>query len=163
MLNPLSSALAQYELKDSYYFMKDDGIFSDEEKDEEAEYIREECLKTTLQQRYYDCSCLAGAFRIRRDEEKLVPQDQILSDLYSDRNTKCVDTAKIAGNTYYACQEYAAIFRNRKAENNEYCKCVSNTVANEFAKSPRMKSYFINNLRVQAMSSCNAKYNKPLR
>ena len=47
-------AHAQYEVKDSFYFMKDDNEFSDEEKDEEAQYVYQLCegnifQKTILQ------------------------------------------------------------------------------------------------------------------
>lgn len=147
-------AFAQYTAKDSFYFLKGDGVFSDEEKDQEAEYIKSQCEFSTLEQEYYDCSCIAGAYRLKRDEEKLTPQNIILNDLYNDKESKCVNTTKIAGNTFKFCKNYADFFRRRKTDNQEYCECVANKVAKKFTKNPRLRTRFINNLKVSAMSSC---------
>lgn len=145
--------MAQYEIKDSYYFMKDDGIFSDEEKDLEAEYIKRECDISVLEQKYYNCSCIAGAYRLKRNEEQLRPQMQILHELYNDPETKCVDSAKIAGNTYDTCQRMNSIFSN-VGDVDSYCKCVANTVARDFSRNPRLRSRYMQSLKLNALTSC---------
>jgi hypothetical protein len=155
-------ALAQYKIKDSFYYMKDDGIFSDEEKDEEAEYIRNRCENSILEQRYFNCSCIAGAFRAKRDEEKLEPQALILNDLYHDPNSKCADPVKIAGENYKFCKSYVDIFRARKADNEEYCKCVANTISKEFMKNPILRPNSLSKIRVDSMTSCGMKYDRDL-
>lgn len=153
---------AQYELKNSLYFMKDDGIFSPEEKDEEAEYVRQQCESNSFESQYYDCSCIAGAFRIRRDDEKLLPQDHILYDLYNDPDTKCIDPVNIAGSIYKTCQNYAKYFRERMADNEKYCECVAKKATKKFAESPKLKSSFTNRVKLNAMTSCGMEFNQPL-
>lgn len=145
---------AAYEVKDSYYFMKDDGEFSPEEKDEEAQYVYEECERNAFQKIYYDCGCIAGAFRQERDKEKLIPQGQIVSDLFDNKELGCANTTAIAGNTYEFCNEFAKVFRSRKKNNQQYCECVANKVAHDFTKEPRLRTRYMEKLRSNAMLSC---------
>jgi hypothetical protein len=152
------SPSAQAEVKDSFYFMKDDGVFSDEEKDEEAEYIHTRCLKNPFQSIYYDCGCIAGAFRVQRDAEKLIPQSQILEELANDKESPCVNTATIAGDTYEFCYDYVNIFRARDKNNVRYCKCVANRSAKNFKKNPTLSSRNIEKIKSNAMQSCNKPY-----
>ena len=153
---------AQYETKDSFYYMKDDGVFSDAEKDEEAENIRKRCANSTVESKYFNCACVAGAFRAKRDEEKLEPQARILNNLYNDSDSKCADPIKIAGENYKFCKSYVDIFRSRKADNEAYCKCVANTVSNKFMKNPILKSNTLSKIKVDSMTSCGIKYNQDL-
>lgn len=154
MSNSSNTAHAQYEIKDSFYFMKDDGEFSDEEKDEEAEYIYQTCNNNSIQSTYFDCACLAGAFRQERDKEKLVPQANLINSVLTDNSRGCANTAQIAGETYEFCTEYARSFRSRKKDNEGYCKCVANTMANSFKKNPIMRRKNIQNLRTEALGAC---------
>jgi hypothetical protein len=148
-------ATAQYEVKDSFYFMKGDGEFSDAEKDEEAQYIFNNCTNNVIQSLYFDCACIAGAFRQERDNEKLVPQAQIINSLFTDKKGQCANTANIAGEAYQSCQEYASIFRAQYKNNNNYCKCVANKTALEFTKRPKLDTNHINRIRSNAMVSCS--------
>lgn len=149
-----ASFTASAQTKDSFYFMKDDGIFSDEEKDEEAEYIYAQCASNTFQKIYYDCRCIAGAFRVQRDAEKLIPQDQILNDLLDDQDLGCVNTMQIAGDSYEFCMEYATISRSRKKNNDKYCGCVANKTALDFKKKPVLRLSNIEKIRTNALVSC---------
>ena len=146
---------AQAQVKDSFYFMKDDGIFSDEEKDEEAEYIHQQCTKNIFKNVYYDCTCIAGAFRVQRDEEKLIPQSKILENLVSKKNTQCINTAAIAGDAYKFCYDYVKIFRSRDKNNEQYCGCVANKTAHSFKENPVLRTRNIEKIRSKAMLSCN--------
>lgn len=148
-------AFAQYDTKDSFYFMKDDGIFSEEEKDMEAEYIKRQCEISAIEKDYYNCSCIAGAFRLKRDEEQIRPQTLILHDLYNDKESKCVHSEKIAGNAYSYCKRFSDFFHPRKTDNKEYCECVANKVAKDFSKEPRLRTRYINHLKIEAMSFCD--------
>lgn len=147
-----SSATAQ--AKDSFYFMKDDGEFSAEEKDEEAQYVYENCEKNIVQRTYFDCACIAGAFRVSRDSGPLMPQANLINSLLSDPKSKCTNTLTIAGDTYEFCTEYARVFRHREKDNTQYCECVANKMANDFTKNPKLKEDYISNLRTDALVSC---------
>lgn len=149
-----TQANAEYTTKNSYDYMKDDGVFSDEEKDTEAEAMKRQCDRSVLEQKYYDCTCIAGAFRAKRDEELLIPQSTILRNLYNDPKTKCADPAKIAGNIYKDCMFSAPYMRSRKNDNPEYCACVANKVAKGFMKSPRLNQSFIGSIQSTAMKTC---------
>lgn len=149
-----TQAFAQYEVKDSFYFMKDDNKFSAEEKDEEAEYVYMLCARNPMKSVYFDCSCIAGAYRQERDKGPLVPQDQLLNSLFTDNQRGCANTAVIAGTTYQFCSDYTKSFRPRNRHNKEFCECVSNTTANNFAKKPYLKTSYIEKIRAEAMSSC---------
>jgi hypothetical protein len=142
---------------DSFTFMKDDGEFSDEEKDKEAFHIYATCQSHGIRSIYYDCTCIAGAFRAARDAEDLVPQAQIVNSLYRDRDTKCVNMEQIAGSAYQQCQEYASVYRDRESEkrNEDYCQCVANRLSNNFSLNPRLDIDFISDLRVAAMMECD--------
>lgn len=150
-------AFAQYETKDSVYYMGDDGIFSPEEKDAEAEYIKQKCERGTLQPKYYDCACIAGAFRVKRDEEKLKPQSRILQELYNDKESTCANPISIAGDSYHLCETYTKNYQPRDENNEKYCTCVANTVARDFSAEPRLRSKYIKHLKMNAMMSCRAK------
>ena len=152
------SAPAQAEVKDSFYFMKDDGIFSDEEKDEEAEYIYKQCSKNPFQKVYYDCTCIAGAFRVKRDAEKLIPQGQVLDKVFDSRDNPCVDTASIAGNAYKTCMEYSAVFRERKTNNKKYCGCVANKSALDFKGKPILRTRNLEKIHSNAIVTCARQY-----
>ncbi len=148
-------AFAQYTSKDSFDYLKDDGIFSDEEKDAEAELVKQQCDRSVSEQQYFDCACLAGAFRLKRDEEKLIPQNKIMHGLLNSDESNCVDTAKIAGGSYLECKEMASFIRPRGEDTDEYCKCVGNTVAKNFSLKPHLRLNYIGKIKVAAMRSCN--------
>ena len=151
------SANAGFEIKNAVYFMKDDNIFSPEEMDEEAEYVYGECQKKLFQRKYFDCRCVAGAFRQKRDRVKhTMPQGLILQEIFSGKDQNCTNTEMIAGETYASCQDYIKSFRTFKTEeeNESYCKCVANKMALNFAEKPKLKLEYIENLRLKSMSHC---------
>ncbi len=147
--------MAGSEIKDSFYFMKDDGIFSDAEKDEEALFIFDECARDHFKNIYRDCECIAGAFRGERDDEKLVPQHHILTKLYDDDNQQCVNTPAIAASNYDICIRFSSAIRRRENDHEEFCKCVANNVANNFKKRPLLNTRHIEKLRTKAFQSCD--------
>jgi len=156
----IGSAQAFYETKNSYYFMKDDGEFSDEEKDEEAFYVYQECAKNGMKNMYFNCECIAGAFRQIRDEDEFIrPQTTILSSLFRDDSRGCVNTEYIAGDVYKSCLNMARTTRYRQSDqtNEEYCTCAANDVARNFSKDARLQSSYILTLRSNAYSNCNPK------
>lgn len=140
--------------KDSFYFMKDDGEFSDEEKDEEAAYIYEVCETNVFQRTYYNCECIAGAFRQERDKEKLIPQNTLLNSLYSENKKDCTNKTAIAGEAYQFCQHFAKTYRNREKNNQQYCECVARKVAKDFATRPILRAGYIGGLKTDALVSC---------
>jgi len=144
-------------VKDSFYYMKDDGEFSDEEKDQEAMGIYQKCNSNAIQRIYYDCGCVAGKFRLERDSEKLVPQSQIISKIYNDKNSQCANTLGIAGDSYNKCTSYTKVFRERETpERNElYCQCVANQMATNFSEEPSLNLKRIRNLQTKSMLACN--------
>lgn len=158
MSAPLSEAMAFEVVKDTYYFLKGDGEFTDEEKDEEALYIHSLCYKNTMQRAYFNCECIAGAFRVKRDtDEQLRPQSTILTELFDGEASKCVDKPKIAGMSYNFCADYAKISRSYATKNEEFCSCVGNTVANQFEQNPLLRTHHVQRLRTNALTACHAK------
>lgn len=152
---------AQAQVKDSFYFMKDDGVFSDEEKDEEALYIYKQCQRNPFQKVYFDCGCIAGDFRLQRNEEKLIPQGELINRITSNPREECVNTTVIAGDTYTQCLEYSETFRSRARNNEEYCQCAANKAALGFKKKPDIRLRNIEKIRSGALVSCARIYKSP--
>lgn len=149
-------AYAQYEEKDAFYFMKDDNEFSPEEMDEEAMFIYDRCQKNSTHSVYFDCACIAGAFRQEREKVNYGrSQADIYNSLLTDENRGCTNTTQIAGESYQFCTEYARYYREREKNNEQLCECVAKTVAKEFAKKPYMGLRHIENLRSDAIISCD--------
>ena len=146
-------------VRDSFYYMKDDGIFSDDEKDEEALYIFQQCNSNFVQRIYYDCACVSGKFRMERDKPDLVPQSKILTDIFLNENTPCANTIGIAGDSYNKCMDFAKIFyeREKPEKNQQYCQCVANDFATDFTKSPTLELRYIENMHVKSMTQCRNK------
>ena len=141
---------------DSFYYMKDDGVFSDDEKDDEAQKIYQKCNQNDTYNKYFDCACVAGTFRVERDGS-LKPQDMILLEIYNDRNTPCVNTVGIAGLNYETClsshsNNYTLL--RKKIDPNEMCECYANHVAISYKKKPHFDSNYISNLRSKAYLHC---------
>jgi len=153
---PASSA--QEVIKDSFYFMKDDNEFSDEEKDEEAMYIFERCSSNSFQSEYFDCGCIAGAYRQERDKEDLIPQNTLLNSLYTSNERGCANTINIAGQAYKNCQSFAQAYRSRDTNNEDFCSCVANDVANNFTKKPYLKMRCLEEIRSDALFNCGRKF-----
>ncbi|HPD82280.1 MAG TPA: hypothetical protein PLK85_00545 [Alphaproteobacteria bacterium] len=157
LIGYIPGAQAQYAVKDSFYFMKDDNFFSDDEKDEEAQYIYERCEANPFQKVFYDCSCIAGAFRNERDKEQLVPQSQIFNSLFENKEIGCVNTVEIAGDTFQFCSDFMFYSRpNMKEEEREkYCGCVANRTATNYKKDPELSPQHIQKIRGDALLSCD--------
>ena len=154
---PFSQAVAFEVVKDTYYFLKGDGEFTDEEKDEEAQYIFGLCQENVMQRAYFSCECIAGAFRVKRDtDEQIRPQSSILNELFDGEASMCVDKPKIAGLSYKFCADYAKISSSRASKNEEYCSCVGNRVASQFEKNPLLRTHHVERLRTNALTSCHA-------
>ncbi len=153
--------IAQAEIKDSFYFMKDDGIFSDEEKDEEAQYIYQVCENNNFQKIYFDCACIAGDFRNQRESELLIPQGEIYSEITDNPRPECINTTSIAGDTFKDCMEYSQTFRSRANNNVDYCECSANRAARDFRAKPDLRLKNIEKIRSNAMVSCARTYTSP--
>ncbi len=145
---------AQAEVKDSFYFMKDDGKFSAEEKDEEAEYIYAQCQANPFQSIYFDCACIAGDFRNKRDAENLIPQGEVLNSVINNPKEECINTTVIAGDTYKSCLQHSKTFRSRSKKNDEYCQCAANRAALGFKKKPNLNLSNIERIKSTSMASC---------
>ena len=145
-----------YGERDSIYFMQDDGEFSEEEKDAEAMYIYQRCMTNAFQKVYFNCECIAGAFRQEREKVgAYVPQSKIYNELFGVDQRACVSPENIAGDNYESCMRFANIGRPREKNNEEYCGCVANKVARDFGNKPYLRTAYIENLRVDAMSYCD--------
>ncbi len=152
-----AAANALYEPKDSVYFTKDDGEMSEEEKDLEAMYVYEQCAQHPQKAVYFDCGCIAGSFRIKREELGILdPQSTIVNKLFSDSNNGCANPIGIAGNAYTKCMNNNRIMRDRNSdeENEQYCSCVGKKAASEFTKNPVLSTGFIRNVNSTAFTYC---------
>ncbi len=150
-----SFAHALYEPKDSIYFMLHDGEQSPEEMDEEAMYVYERCEANKMQRTYFKCECIAGAFRLEREKKgPFVPQSTIVNDLFNENERGCTNKAAIAGDAYEFCEEHVKTFSPRARGNKKYCECVGNKMAKDFAKEPKLRTYYIEDLTSDAMGFC---------
>ncbi|MCB1529683.1 MAG: hypothetical protein H6853_03570 [Rhodospirillales bacterium] len=144
------------EIKDSYYFMRDDGEQSPEEMEEEALYVFETCDTNVYQKNYFDCACIAGAFLKERERlGSIAPQEEIVHSLYRNGPPECTNTSVIAGEAYQNCLRSSAIFREFKKDNEEYCSCVGKTAAKKFAQMPYLRTDYIEQIHVDSMVLCN--------
>jgi len=151
-------AYAYEVVKDSFYFMKDDNDFSAEEKDEEAMYIFEKCSGNIMQSTYYKCDCVAGAYRQARDEGPLQPQTTLLYSIFKNQASTCINKPAIAGEAYEFCQNHTRMFRARESNNEEYCECVARKSVRDFSKDPKLKTYFISDIHIDALTTCEREY-----
>jgi len=142
-------------VKDSIYFMMDDGEMSPEEMQEEAIYVKEQCQNNPVKGLYYNCECIAGAFLMRRELiGPMYPQNNLVYDIFTDDSINCAYPEQIAASGYATCQEYVRFFRTRRDDNDEYCECVGNRLAITFSEDPRLKTDYIENLRADARKYC---------
>jgi len=153
-------AYAYEPVKDSFYFMKDDGEFSDEEKDEEAMYIFNQCRDNAIQGAYFNCACVAGAYRQERDKPDLIPQSQLHYSIFDDQNHNCADPVAAAGEAYEFCINFAQSFRREHTNNEQYCECVGRRFGLEFAKTGRLSTDYISDLRLESMEQCDYQMNR---
>ena len=152
-----SAAYAQEVIKDTVYFMKDDNEFSPEEMDEEAQYMYDKCTTNSIRSVYFDCGCLAGAFRQAREKQgAYLPQEIIMNSLITDNERGCTNSVAIAGEAYEKCMVNAKIFRDREKNNKQYCECVARTTAKNFKKKPFLSSDNLTNVAVDAALSCDS-------
>lgn len=153
----MPAAQAQSIIKDEFYFMQDDQEFTAEEMDEEALYIHDKCERNSLYKIYYDCGCIAGAFRQEREKQgPYLPQGIIYNSLFNENERGCTNTVGIAGDAFQSCMNDATIFREREKNNKEYCECVARTTAKNFKKAPALNIFHIENLEVDARISCDS-------
>jgi hypothetical protein len=152
---------SQAQVKDSFYFMKDDGEFSPAEKDEEAAYIFNQCQSNPFQKIYFDCACIAGEFRNQRDAEDLIPQGELINNIVDNPPESCINTTVIAGDVYEECLAYSKVFRARAKNNEDYCSCAANRSALGFKDKPDLKLSNIEKIRSNAMVSCARIYKSP--
>lgn len=151
-------------LHDSTYYTIDDGIMDQDEMMEEADTMYRLCELNAYQKKYFDCGCFAGAYLQQR--EKLGPiatQSDIYESVTNSATTSnsCANTERIAGEAYDDCLRFASQFRELARDNDEYCTCAANKMANDFAKTPRLSSGYITNIRTNAMEFCEDPKNRP--
>lgn len=162
----LIAAPASAQIKDSYYFMADDGKQSPEEVMEEAQYVFDTCDTNVFQKVYFDCQCLAGTFLQARDKYgAIAPQQEIINDILYGSNARCANAVGIAGKAYESCMESAKYTREYDKDNEEYCSCVGNTTAKRFSERPRLTVGHIRRVQASALSDCHNRDDKgnPLR
>lgn len=153
LIFPLPAAA---QVKDSYYFMADDGKQTPEEMEEEADYVFQSCNSNTYQKSYFNCECVAGAFLQAREKlGSVVPQEEILKTITRTSKAQCANTVEIAGEAYEDCQRYVKMFREYDKDNEEYCSCVGNTVATRFSETPYLRTTYIRKIRTDALVECN--------
>lgn len=162
----LTASFAYAQTKDSYYFMADDGVQTKEEMEEEAMYVHQSCDSNSYKKALYSCECVAGAFLQKREElGSIAPQAEIKEMIYRGNLGQCADPIKMAGETYTSCMEQSKILREYKKDNEEYCSCVANTFAMSFAKRPYLRTSYIEDLKVRALTGCEHRdiNNRPIK
>ncbi len=146
-------ALAQY--RDSYYYMADDGVQDAEEMAEESMHVHDMCASNNYQKSYFSCECVAGAFLQKREEVgSIVPQEEIINQIYRENLGSCANTLQMAGDMYQSCQSYARTYREYEPDNEEFCTCVANTFSLSFTEEPYLRTKYIENLKTRALVDC---------
>lgn len=144
--------------KNRLYFLRDDGEFTEEDKDEEAQEIYNRCARNHMYNIFFECSCVAGAFRMERDVSDEV-QDVILNRIYDDRSSPCLNPAGIAGSMYRDCKEsYGDDSRliRKNIDPDEMCKCYANEIANKYVAAPIFKKRYISNIKIKSYLHCTS-------
>ena len=149
---------AQAVPKDRMYFLKNDGIFSEEEKDEEALYVYEKCKKNLSYNSFFECSCVAGVFRMERETSEQ-RQSIILLDIYRNIKSPCINAPGIAGSSYERCKEN---YKNssdliRKGISLErMCQCYGSYFTESYMKKPLFTTKHIMHLQKKANIACRS-------
>ena len=159
-------SLAHAQIKDSYYFMADDGVQDEDEMQEEAMYVHDMCSSNIYKSAYYSCECVAGAFLQKREEMGgIMPQQEIVDRIYRGGLGECANTIQIAGDMYESCQSYAKLYREYEPDNEEFCTCAANTFALSFTKNPYLRTKYIENLKTDALVNCEERdsHGRPLK
>lgn len=148
--------------RDSYYFMLDDGKMSPEEMDEEAMVVHDLCAGHLTQRHYFNCECIAGAFRqIREKDGPMRPQDDIVNSLFRGNTPKgCVNNIEIAGARYEDCLGYVKSFRPRAKDNEAYCACVGRHSARLFSRNPFLSMDYIGKVYGDSLDACTQRDGK---
>ena len=147
---------AQATPKDRMYFLQNDGVFSEEEKDEEALYVYESCKRKQLYNDFFECGCVAGIFRMERETSK-DRQGLILNKIYNNRGSPCINVPGIAGSSYEQCKaDYkgsSSLIRSG-VPLEKMCQCYGNHVAHHYTKKPIFTFEYIMFLKKQANVDC---------
>lgn len=161
-----SSAMAANDdimMRDSVYYTWDDGVMSPEEMEMEANDVYRLCNSNVSQRNLFKCECLAGAFLLKR--EKLGPvasQHSILKELTLVKPPlECANTDAVAGDAYTMCMGSVAPLYPNATDNPEYCECVANKVAKEFARAPMMAPSYVRSLTHGSLVFCKTPQNRP--
>ena len=153
-----STAQTLDDYKDSIDYTLDDDEMSQEEMEAEAIGIYNRCEGDLIKKTYYDCECIGGAFLSLREQlGPMVPQFNLMDQVYND-SSQCVDTAKIAGDSYQSCLSQVTISRYNQSDNDEYCSCVANTSAKFYQKTPSLNTRAITKIKTRAKIVCNQKF-----
>ncbi len=148
--------------KEAVDYMLDDGKFSEEEMLMEAGDVFRMCNENPYQDTYFDCKCLSEAFLLEREKVgPFVPQNALYQKLTSSADAVCGNAPVLAGKTYTDCMQFANRYRELETDNPEYCTCVANKVANDFAKAPRLSLDYAALLDYRAKNTCRDPKNRP--
>ncbi len=151
----LFSVPAHAQIKDSYYFMLDDGVQTPDEVIEEAQYVFDTCDSNVFQKLYFDCQCVAGSFlQLREKYGSVAPQEELVDGIVHGKNARCSNSVDLAGYAYENCMETTRFAREYAPDNEQYCSCVGNKVANDFTQRPRLNRNYIVKVHSNAMLAC---------
>jgi hypothetical protein len=120
-----------------------------EEYLEEMNQVYLDCANNSVFSTYFDCRCQAMRFL----EERIRLGPRIARNAIMTRvNTECVNKAGIAGYSYDVCTEMV-ILRNYTGYR-KMCECFANTVAEEYAARPYLKSRNVISIQRDAYITC---------
>lgn len=118
-------------LSQTYYELPKKNIKVDPtpEQIDESFAVHDQCLRSDMVQRFYDCDCLSANFLDLRARAPSARQDSLLSSAQK----KCANTTNIAGDAYQSCLGWATRLRT---DYERFCSCYANTYAKNFAQRP---------------------------
>ncbi len=135
-----------------------------EQLEAEAMEVYGFCEENGYQKGMYSCECVSGAFLQMREWVGPAPmQSELMTKVYGSANPNCADITLISDDAMRNCMTGRAVFNETAADNEEYCSCVAQKVAEIFKKKPDPLPSYMQAVQMHADSLCNDPANRPVK
>lgn len=162
-LLPLAAPHAEG-IKESTDYLMDDGVMTQDEMEDEAQYIYRECKVNPITSKYYNCACVGGAFLTQREKHgPMYPQGLIYQGILKNPKLNCVDEVAYAGDNYKTCLNILSIVYELGTDNEEICSCAANRATKNFNKNPEPGISYTGNILGNAIQYCQKPENRPVK
>lgn len=151
-------------IKESTDYLMDDGVMTQDEMEDEAQYIYRDCQANPMTNLYYNCACVGGAFLIQREKRgPMYPQGWIYQDILKNPKLKCVNEEAYAGDNYKTCMSVMGVAFELGLDNKEICTCAANRAARNFNNNPEPGIAYTGGILGNAIQYCQKPENRPVK